>query len=106
MRRQDLYPGGGKLDGKWEPVQAATNVGNRWSILRCEDEALLHRLRPLDEEPHRRGLRQFLERRQLVESGQRQRQQWNLVLPSHTEWLATGGEDGHAGIGRQEPDDL
>ena len=69
-------------------------------------EVRLHRRRPLDKERHRRDLRQLLERRQPVGSGQRQGQQRKLVLAPHMERLATGGEDGQARTGCQEGGDL
>ena len=56
-RREDLDPGRGQLDGQRQPVQPAADVGDGCGVLVGQREVGLDRLRPRDEEAHRRGRR-------------------------------------------------
>ena len=105
-RRQHFDPRRGQLDGEGQAIQPPADGGDGCRVVRGEGEGRLDRCCPLDEERHRRDLRQFCDRWQPVCRGQWQGEQREHPLSPHTERLATGGQDGEAGTGGKERDDV
>ena len=80
LRREDLDPRGGQLDGQRQPVEPGADLGHGGRVGSGHGEVRLDRLRPLDEQAHRLVLAQALDRRQVGRIGQRERCQRVFLL--------------------------
>ena len=66
LRREHLHARRRQLDREGQSIEPAADLGDGGRVLRGDSEVRAHRARALDEEPHRIGLREHLEGRQML----------------------------------------
>ena len=105
LQAQELSSGstrtraGGQLDGQRDAVEPVADLGHRRGALGGHSEGGLHRHRPVDEQPHRLGLRQRRDGSRplgLLEIGEGEGGHAPGGLPGDPEGLPAGGQDGDA----------
>ena len=81
MGQRSADPSRGELDGKWQAIQARTDLAHHGSVRNRDLEVRLDLLRALEEEPHSRRSLQHLQRRQSLVIGQGKRRDRAVHAP-------------------------